>query len=515
MLRRTWLLPPLAFARVGTSPVPCAAFMWGPNDTSPRGTGTTTLVPVETLQVAPDGTVTSSMPHEVLLRDEHGIRPVCPFFEVHGEWTEAGEVKQGPLTESLLGSWGATLADVQWQVQLGSLKAFHYTFEEGDRIEAVTTVTASDTTRRALHGVSPPGAAAPLVLPGKAVHMGDIQAVKPTSAFPELRLRVYAPRGLVYGPSDLPQRLAAADFTRDANVEWDGFRLPAEQLIVNPNSGWARYVPAVATLGPLGGDDYRNTPGGLLATLEEPIDFLPETPVLGRSLGLVDDVGDGFVACTVAVGGQAFRAVARIVVGPPDFAPASRPPVSLADNLADRDDRSTPRTRTWTRTELTELVADILERAFETASLVHKDYQNFRSRRTNDQTLINRGPSSPFDAEDVSSFLWPAPDAQAIQDGRMGGMPLSAVGDRKHRRMMAIEYLEDRFRESPDLFEQWIRRPVSPSPYFDKRMPALMRGSDGQPLHLTRRQWEILRAWIDALRAEATVAGAPGPGRHA
>jgi hypothetical protein len=74
-------------------------------------------------------------------------------------------------------------------------------------------------------------------------------------------------------------------------------------------------------------------------------------------------------------------------------------------------------------------------------------------------------------------------------------MPVSQLGQRKHRRYNAIEYLRDRLKEEPDLIEKWLRLPRDNEPLFDRRMPALMRGSDGQPMHLTRRQYQLIRLW--------------------
>lgn len=36
--------------------------------------------------------------------------------------------------------------------------------------------------------------------------------------------------------------------------------------------------------------------------------------------------------------------------------------------------------------------------------------------------------------------------------------------------------------------------------YYDRRMPAVMRGSDRHPMHITRRQYELLVAWVRRLR---------------
>jgi hypothetical protein len=513
MLKQIWLTPPLAFARLGTSSTPCSAYDWGPNDTSPRGTGTTTLRPAETLTLADDGTVSAQTPREVRFRDAEGIRPVCPFFELHGTWeTTGGKTASGPITAALLGSWGGSTDDLTWEVRTANLKAFHYTFEAGDRVEALLTIAGSDTRRHLLAGTSPgaPG----LVPAGTVLPLGAVQLARPDARFPELRLRFYAPKGDIYGPTDLTARLQGTNFDHELapglrpNAEYRGFTLPAERQILDPRASWARYIPELATLGPLGPADYRNTPGGLLATLYETIPWLEGQPVRERSLGLIDDVSDGIISCTVRLQGRTLTALARVAVGPPDFAPANRPPVSLADNLADREDRQSPRQGGWSKDELGELVVDILERAFEASSQMNKDYQNYRSQRTNAGTLVDLGASAPFDEEEVAAMLWPVVQTAEVVEGRASALALSEQGVRRHRRLLAVEHLEDRFRESPQLFEQWLRRPMDPNPFFDRRMPALMRGSDGRPLHLTRRQWEIVRAFIAALRADTTAAAA-------
>jgi hypothetical protein len=176
--------------------------------------------------------------------------------------------------------------------------------------------------------------------------------------------------------------------------------------------------------------------------------------------------------------------------------------MSLADNLADREDREGPRAGQWTMDELREIVLDIFERAFETSSLMNKDYQNTRSHGDNRNRFIDMGTTAPFDREDIEAMLWPdvMKDLKPLTEGKADAEELSGAGVRKHRRYAAIAYLEDRFRENPELFHQWIRRPLDPNPFFDQRMPALMRGSDTRPWHLTRRQWEIVRLWIQKLQ---------------
>jgi hypothetical protein len=513
MLKRIYIVPPLAFARVGPSSHPCDAFLWGANDVTPRGSGTTTLIPMETLEIAADGSLSYYKPSQILLRDEEGIRPVCPFFELHAQWVESdGSLQNGPLTEALLARCGCTTEDIEWEVELANLKAFHYTHELGDRIESRAKVAANNYQRISLKGVSPTVAAEPLIREKHPITMGWMQVAKSDDSFPELRMRFYAPPGAIYGPEDISERMKL-DFELEVdgskpNAEWSGFKLPTEHQIVNPQASWPKYVPTQAKLGPFFGNDNRNTPSGLLAAPYSsiPVDGNPQLP---RSLGLVDDVSDGFVRCTLRVREMVLEAVSRLVVGPPDFAPANRPPISLADNLADREDRATPRSKKWSQDELGELVADILERALETSDLMHRDYQNWRSVRTNINEHSEAGLRSPFDTDDVRAMLWPVPDAKLINEGKVSAMALSESGTWKHRRYATLEYLEDRFRENPGLFEQIVRRPADPNPYFDRRMPALMRGSDGRPLHLTRRQWEIFRQWIEVLQAKTSAAGMP------
>jgi hypothetical protein len=153
--RELWLYPPLAFARVGMSDHPMDDFAWGPNDVRPRGTGKTTVVAAETLRVGEDGTVTAEVPEELRFKDEMGWRPVCPFFEVHGTWTDGDERSTGPITDAVLDAHGLTREDVRWDVHVANLKPFHMTLDEGDRLEAVIELRGDDTGPHALEGRTP------------------------------------------------------------------------------------------------------------------------------------------------------------------------------------------------------------------------------------------------------------------------------------------------------------------------------------------------------------------------
>jgi len=499
MLKGLYILPPLAFGRVGSSPTPCAAFSWSKTDISPDGNNKTSLKIEETLSLDDNGNISSSTPTNIVFKDDNGaFRPVCPFFELHGTWEINGNEENGPITEQVLQDNGLSLDDITWNVELGNLKAHHFTLDEGDRISASITVKGNDTTRHTLEGRSPTGAGIePLILPGEFLPMGEVQLGRVDDLnFPELRLRFYPPAGVTYGPTNLSNRISTfADF----NAEWVGFNLPNERLIINPNSRWATLDLDNEGPAPIGAGDPRNAPGGLSATLRETTSQLPDSGLSRISMGLVDDVSDGLIACEIA----GLTAFARIAIGPPDFAPMARPFVSLQDGLADRVLRENAREVDIEDDELETIVADIFERALETSDLMNKDAQNDRSRQNNNPSDSNNdlpAPSASFESSPRRT-LWASSNPQATanpvsaESHQTDAMPVSQLGQRKHRRYNAIEYLRDRLKEEPDLIEKWLRLPRDNEPLFDRRMPALMRGSDGQPMHLTRRQYQLIRLW--------------------
>lgn len=233
-------------------------------------------------------------------------------------------------------------------------------------------------------------------------------------------------------------------------------------------------------LPPTGGDDPRTVPGEIFAGAGE-VDG-------GVSFGLVDDTCDGLV--TVRVGG--LTAHARIVVTPPDFAPDRRPFTSLADGLTDRVRRAEVRNPTYIsgKQQLTALeVRDLFERVLEAMDAVNLDVQNDRAGRYQNVRL-------GLTEEEGRDRMFPVPEAL---DGVT--LPLTEQGRRKHRRFVALEVLEDMIREQPDLIQRFIRNPYAQSDWFDRRMPVAVRGSDGFPMHLTHRQYDLLVAWANSLQS--------------
>src|SRR6478609_9120085 len=100
------LLPPLALARLGSSPEPLENYeLEIPDAVQPR-----TIVPAESLRLDADGnlTVTRSL-GPVQFRDgNHLIKPVAPFFELFARVDESPEWV--PVTEALLAANGLSPA---------------------------------------------------------------------------------------------------------------------------------------------------------------------------------------------------------------------------------------------------------------------------------------------------------------------------------------------------------------------------------------------------------------------
>jgi len=86
-------------------------------------------------------------------------------------------------------------------------------------------------------------------------------------------------------------------------------------------------------------------------------------------------------------------------------------------------------------------------------------------------------------------------------------LPLTERARQYHRRFIVGDVLAELLRKRPDLLREVLREPLSDSPFFDQKMPALMKDASGGPLHLTRRQYHILLCWA------AGLAGAKGDAR--
>ena len=79
-LLEIFFLPPMALARLGSSPTPVESFEWS-EDKEFHGGNRTVIKPAVTLEVQEDGSLRPYLPDEIQFKDEQGrIRPVAPFF---------------------------------------------------------------------------------------------------------------------------------------------------------------------------------------------------------------------------------------------------------------------------------------------------------------------------------------------------------------------------------------------------------------------------------------------------
>jgi hypothetical protein len=92
--------------------------------------------------------------------------------------------------------------------------------------------------------------------------------------------------------------------------------------------------------------------------------------------------------------------------------------------------------------------------------------------------------------QQAADLLWHTDKVTSVH-----ALPLSALAWQRHRRNTTRLFFENFVRETKGWFGRWIRPPADPQKFYDKRMPGLMRGFDRHPLHLTRRQYELLKAW--------------------
>lgn len=487
MICDLWLEPPLAFARLGNANEPLESFFWGPNDEKPSGTSKTTILPAKTFLITEDGSSKPDLPKHITFSSENGIKAVCPFFELHGRWRTAdGKCLEGPITEELLVSLDHSTKELTWQIKVANLKPYFMTKSPDTRIEAEVDIQGNDFNVHKLEGRSPAKAAQPLVPVGQSIALGSVRVIKPNAEAPVCRLRFFPPTGEIYGPTNFKTR----DFGNDK------YELPDSVLILNENSIWCRFKPAP--------EDRRGLPGDQFAHDRN-----------GVSLGLVDDISDGIISCRLI--GTELVASARVVVTPPHFAPDRRHFISIADGLKDRMDRAEVHSSSYisnkeqtyrlavdeagnvievkvSNHDMAKLeIRDLMERVLETMGLSNLDAYNNRIEVL-DNPLIAITSGQPYPAEKHKVFN--------VEPTLEEPLPLVALGRNEHRRLSALQILETNLQQRLAPLEELVRPPLDPNPFYDRRMPTLMHGSIGEPLHLTRRQYDLLAAWVALLRAD-------------
>jgi hypothetical protein len=432
------LLPPLAVARLGSSPEPLENYdLELPDAVSPRS-----IVPAESIRLDAEGNVTiSRSTGPVQFRDANGlIKPVAPFFELWAK-TDASD-DWVPVTEDLLARHGLGLDCLRWSAHLGNIKVERRTGDPNDRMEAVIE-PFHDHAVHALEG------RCNNFLDGEFVPLGHVQLAKPNAELPGIRIRFTPAHGKVYGSKTATPDPDVVKVVYDpAKGCWPGYREPD-----NPTNDY---------------DGRRLTnPAEIFAGYDQDGFHI--------SYGYIDDECDGVLTVSLKTKDAELSSFARVAAGPPTFAPDSKPIRTVADELeqvlkgpeAEADEA-----------EL-EAAKDIVRRALETVRLMNTGQVNKGGTTRGvgmarmDTLDVKRKPEAIFD---------PAV-AEAL-----------AIRARHERVLLALES------GSLAWFGRILREYDKVADLTDegrRRMPGMMRNADGRHLALTRRQVSKIRAVAD------------------
>lgn len=439
MIHELRILPPLAIARFGSAPTPMDNYDALVDADDPLGYRR--LEPAETLELDVDSGEIARVfvPDELSFLEAGKVRPVAPFLEVwaltgDAELTGGGRLE--PLTLALLQAEGASVADVSWHVEVANLKVFRRTREPDDRVVA-DSGPVSDHARRPLVGKCRN------FLPDATIALGHVQFVRPTQRHPEIRLRFTPAGGLVYGsnrplppgaPTPDPNLAAVVYDASRARAGWDGYRdIPEDR------------------------DGDGNPDAPVDQRITQPVQIYAGTEILGGqvSAGYLDDGCDGVVRVSLEIGGRTLRAFGRVGAGPPTYVPDAVPIRTVGDELEQALFGPTVAPEEPTLEDAEELV----RRAFETVRLMNTAVLNARS--------LAGG------AIMASSLV----DSVALENLHQSLLVALRSG--------TAPWFADVLRDPDEAGDRSDRA--------RRKMPAMMRGADGYPLALTRRQIDVLR----------------------
>lgn len=442
MIHEVRILPPLAIARFGSAPTPMDNYEAVADPEDPLGYRT--LRPAETLEVDVDSgeILRAFVPDALSFTEDGAVRPVAPFLEVWaliGDERLAGGGELEPLTTALLEEEGASPDDLRWEVQVANLKVMRRTGDAADAVRA-RTGEFSDHARHALVGECAN------FLPGKTIGFGHVQYLRPTAEHPEIRLRFTPGAGRVYGPSRAPFPNVP---TPDPNV--------SDAVYDAERGGWDGYADLP--------EDPSARPSPRITA---PWQIYAGREVGGRqiSAGYLDDGCDGVVRLTLEIGGRALRAIGRVGAGPPTYAPDAAPIRTVADELEQAlfGPSVDPADATFERVE------EIVRRAFETVRLMNTMYWNVNGMARR-RPIMAPSLVDPVAVENLHQSLLVA----------LRGGTAPWFGD-----VMRDYY------EAADHTDRGRRK-----------MPAMMRGADGELMTLTRRQIALIRTLAEGSIFEA------------
>lgn len=464
------ILPPLAIARFGSSSVPLENYEIRVVDPL----GFRKIVPAPTLIVDDaTGEVTQETVPDpngmVQFRDAQGrVRPLSPFLEVWARFEDGGMLE--PLTKEHLKDLGLEPSALRWSVQAANIKVFRRTGDVRDKVIANLQVAADPADPDSLHrafaligqckNFKPTNAA-----PGfKTIPLGTVRYVRPSDRFPEIRFRFTPASGKVYGT-----RAGDPLITDDVYAGVTALPAPQNGPWSAPFAGtWDRYWIGAPGSPPV------TAPGDIFQG-----QMVGATKV---SDGYFDDTSDGIVQVSLRIGSEKLTAYARFMSGVPDFAPDSVHVRTIADDLeqmAFGPDVAAPTTPEEEQ-ELREAVVDTIRRAYETVRLMNTSVQN------GDQNVggVSRNHNNmPGQEMNYGRAFEPIFETA-------GGLASYKNALAQHQKVLqtalASPSLKGTFRGISIVRSYTNVADLRTDER--RRMPVMMRGSDGLELALTRRQ---------------------------
>jgi hypothetical protein len=438
------ILPPLAFARLGSADKPQPSYELGENTSDPLGFRQ--IKKQQSFIIDEEGNLTKddadySDPNS-MFRDKDKIRPVAPFFELYAFNT--GSKVLEPLTVEMLGKAQLNLSAIQWRVHVQNRKVFRRTGDTKDIVEADTKFF-SDHGRHELHGKC-----GNFGNDEHYVHFGCVQFVRP-GADGAIRLRFTPAKGIIYGPRDDQGR--------------DEIYVPPEKPIYR-KGGWPRFDESQPGKGTLPSE---TLPPSLFANKAAVPPWLNNNRAESR--GYFDDVCDGFIS--VSIKGTELKANARICVGPPSFIPDALFIRTLDDDLDQVINGPTAEDIAVKKAR--ELTLDIVRRGFEAVRFMNVAVMNGNP--------INGRAAEQFDTMPAEeSFATERPVRPVMSPAGMDTAGVMAL----HRQVYATLCAG-----GAPWFARLLRKPGEMGDLTDRgrrKMPALMSGADSFYLALTHRQ---------------------------
>jgi hypothetical protein len=461
------ILPPLAIGRLGSAKEPMDNYTFDLDVDPTNPLGYRELKPQPTLIVNEStGEIeTHRTPGKLEFKRDNEIRPVAPFLEVFAV-TDADELV--PLTTALLEKDGLTERDISWQVSVSNRKIERRTGDKGDRIDATET-WFSDHDSHCLSGKSANFKS------GGAVHFGTARFIKPTPAYPEIRLRFTPAKGLIYGP-DQPGEHALKQ-APDPNA----YKVASERAIYDSSKSWVGF-----------GDperdavDNQTVPPSLFAIDPPAPSWLYDNVAVSR--GYFDDACDGIVDVKLRrKSGDELIAKARICSAPPAMAPDSLFVRTLVDDL--EQVIHGPDVQSDENPELTRQRAlDIIRRAYETVRFMNVAVMNGNDFKGRPALSLDSMPEE--EAADTQRAIRPV-----MAPGSVDTFAIMTL----HQQVFAA--LQG---GAAPWFLRLLRQPDEVADFTDRgrrKMPALMCGADNNYLALTWRQIDTIRKAAEGLPA--------------